>query len=126
MLRGFLAAAMAALPIVALGAASPLQDLQGQWARDDGETRMRIAPCGGDLCATNVWVKDPKGDEHVGDVLVMKLKPKSTTELDGEADDKRRNATYDLTLTVAGDTMKSHGCAVIGLVCKDSSWTRTK
>jgi uncharacterized protein (DUF2147 family) len=98
----------------------------GTWARADGATRITVKNCGADLCAVNVWVKDPGGDEAVGDKLVMTLKPKSDTELTGTAVDEKRNLTYDMTLTLDGSSMKTHGCVIAGLICKTADWSRVQ
>ena len=31
----------------------------GTWLSQTGETRVRIAPCGGQMCGTIAWVKNP-------------------------------------------------------------------
>ena len=36
----------------------------GTWLSQTGETRVRIAPCGGQMCGTIVWVKTPGKDVH--------------------------------------------------------------
>jgi uncharacterized protein (DUF2147 family) len=98
--------------------------LTGNWARDDGSVRMAIVPCGGAYCATNTWVKDPNGTEHVGDRLVLSLSPISPTVFQGEAYDVRRQAHYKMTITVQGGTLHTTGCVLLGIVCKDAGWTR--
>jgi uncharacterized protein (DUF2147 family) len=115
------------LPLVfcALAARASGQGLTGNWARDDGTVRMEILPCGGDYCATNTWVKDPNGDEKVGDKLILKLQPASGSVLQGQAYDVRRKATYKMTITLQGASMQTNGCVLLGIVCKSAGWTRT-
>ena len=98
--------------------------LSGNWARNDGATRMVIAPCGGAFCATNDWVKDPGGKEKVGDRLVLKLKPVSSSVFQGQAYDVRRQMTYKITLTLQGKAMRTSGCVLLGIICKNADWTR--
>ena len=43
----------------ATGESAP--DPSGTWNRGDGNAKVRIAPCGSNICATNVWIKDTSG-----------------------------------------------------------------
>ncbi len=106
--------------------AAPENGLTGNWARDDGVVQMVIAPCGGALCATNTEVKDPSGEQRVGDRLVLKLTPLSSSVFQGQAYDVRRQKTYKMTLTVQGTTLHVTGCVLLGIVCKGADWTRIK
>jgi uncharacterized protein (DUF2147 family) len=100
-------------------------DIDGQWARGDGEAKVRIAPCGGDICATNTWIKPGTRGEKEGDKLVMTIKPQSDEgSYSGTAFDPQRDMTYKITVTVDGDTMTTKGCIVAGLICKGVSWSR--
>ncbi len=101
-------------------------DPVGDWARDDGTTKMSIAPCGQKLCAKNTWVKDPNGDEKLGDVLEMTLEPKSATVFAGEAFDQRRDMTYSMKLSMTGSKMQTQGCVLLGIICKTADWTRVQ
>lgn len=104
-------------PVVAQ--ASP----EGEWARGDGKARVTIAPCGGDLCAINTWIKPGVKDEKVGDKLIMSVK-KDGAAWKGRAFDPQRNLNYRLTITMEESGMKTSGCVLGGLVCKTMTWTR--
>jgi uncharacterized protein (DUF2147 family) len=106
--------------------AAPENGLTGNWARDDGEVQMVIAPCGGALCATNTAVKDPSGEQRVGDRLVLKLNSLSSSVFQGQAYDVRRQRTYKITITVQGPTLRTTACVLLGIVCKSADWTRMK
>jgi uncharacterized protein (DUF2147 family) len=106
------------------GLARAAPDPMGDWARDDGSTRIQIAPCGADLCAVNTWVRDPEGREKVGDVLEMMVAPESGSALKGKAHDRRRDMTFSVTLSFDGDGMRSRGCVLFGLLCKSADWHR--
>lgn len=97
-------------------------DPSGVWLRDDGNARVRIAPCGSNICATNVWIKDTSGGEEVGDRLVLTLKPEGADSLKGEAFDPKRNRRFAMTLTVKPDGLSTRGC-IIGVLCKTVNWT---
>lgn len=116
------------LPLVfgaALAHASAASALTGNWARNDGEVRMKIVQCGANFCATNTWVKSTDTKEKVGDELIMMIKPVSGSVLQGQAYDVRRKATFKITVTVQGTSLRSQGCVLLGIVCKAADWTRT-
>lgn len=106
----------------AVAASQP--DPSGTWMRGDGNAKVRIAACGSDICATNLWIKDTSGGENVGDKLVMTVKPKSADILSGKAFDPKRNLTYSIQMTVKKASLVTRGCIVGGLVCKNVSWSR--
>jgi uncharacterized protein (DUF2147 family) len=106
--------------------ADGMSNASGVWNRDDGNARVQIAPCGKSLCATNLWIRDTSKGEAVGDKLIMTLTPKSGTTLTGKAYDPKRNLTYSITLQVSGKSLKTKGCVVGGLICKDVFWTPAK
>ncbi|WHA41912.1 DUF2147 domain-containing protein [Agrobacterium larrymoorei] len=106
------------------GGAALAQDINGQWARGDGNAKVQIAPCGSDTCAINTWIKPGTPKEKTGDKLVMSIKPTSDGEYSGTAFDPQRDLTYKLTVSVKGDSMTTKGCVLAGIVCKGVSWTR--
>ena len=99
-------------------------DIDGVWMRSDGNARVRIAPCGTDICATNLWIKDTSQGENVGDKLIMTLHPQTDKELTGKAFDPKRHLTYGITVTVDRDALSTRGCVLGGLLCKGVSWAR--
>ena len=99
-------------------------DPTGNYERDDGMTRVRVAPCGAAICATNTWIKDPASSEKVGDVLVMNLKPAGDKLLTGTAFDRKRDATYSFDMTVEPNQLLTKGCVFAKLICKDVAWRR--
>ena len=55
--------------IGALLAAGPAMaaEIVGTWQRSNGESRVRMSPCGGGVCGTITWLKNPgKSDAKVG------------------------------------------------------------
>lgn len=116
-----LALAIACLPVPAF--AEP-QSMAGHWARSDGAAKVRIAPCGRAMCATNTWVADTTGTEKVGDVLVMNVSQKSEGLLSGTAYDRRRKMSFGITISVAPEKLTSKGCVLGGLLCKAAGWSR--
>lgn len=98
--------------------------IEGQWARGDGNAKVRIAPCGSDICAVNTWIKPGTPREKTGDKLVMTIKAGADGNYAGTAFDPQRDMTYKLTVTVNGDKITTRGCIVAGLLCKGVDWTR--
>ena len=94
----------------------------GVWLRDDGNARVRIAPCGSKICATNLWIKDARKGEEVGDRLVMSLDRMSETKLAGTAYDPKRDRSYALTVIVGHNSLITRGCILRGLLCRNVNW----
>jgi len=114
---------LALSPLAALadtGAPSPL----GVWSRGDGKARVKIDPCGGKLCAVNVWIKPGTQDEKVGDVLELDVAPAGDGKLAGQAWDPQRKMHYRFSMTVGAQDMTTRGCVLAGLICKSMPWTR--
>lgn len=99
------------------------EGILGDWARGDGNARVRIAPCGGALCAINTWIRDSVSDEHVGDKLVMKVSG-SGSSMSGTAYDPQRKLNYSLEIKYGTESMQTRGCVLAGIICKSVSWTR--
>ena len=97
---------------------------KGNWSRGDGKAKVRIEPCGDDLCAINTWIKPGVKDEKVGDKLVMTVKTTAPAKWSGKAFDPQRNLTYRLSIDVSAERMTTRGCVLGGLICKSVGWTR--
>lgn len=109
-----------------LSISAQASDPDGIWARDDGNARVKIAPCGAKLCATNLWIRDTSKGEEVGDRLIMSLERKSDTELSGTAFDPKRDRTYSMTLIIEKNVLITRGCIIGGLLCRDVNWAPVK
>jgi uncharacterized protein (DUF2147 family) len=105
----------------AFGAEAPFL---GDWARGDGKTRIRVSPCGGAVCARNIWVKRGVSGEKVGDRLVLRVKPAGAGQWSGSAFDPQRNKTYSMRVSVADRRMTTSGCIMGGWICESMRWTR--
>ena len=114
----------AALLALTAGSALAEPNPRGTWMRDDGNARVKIEPCGGDLCATNVWIKDTSGGEEVGDRLVMSVKPVDDNTLDGSAYDAKRDMNFKIKIDVSDNSLTTRGCVVGGLLCKSMGWSK--
>lgn len=103
-------------------AAADTPDPSGQWLRDDGNARVEIAPCGPNVCATNLWIGDTSQGEEAGDRLVMSLEPRSGTTLAGTAWDEKRDRSYSITIEVGDSRLVTRGCVLGGILCRNVSW----
>jgi uncharacterized protein (DUF2147 family) len=104
----------------AFAAASP----SGQWTRADGSVRARISRCGTKICATTTWVKNPNGEEKLGDKFIMTITAGGPGHWTGSALDARRNLRYTVDLLMEGDRLTTRGCLSGGTACINADWTR--
>lgn len=122
------------------GAADP----NGTWLTEPGTSRIKIADCGGALCGTIVWIKDPIDPETqqprrdklnadadkrsrplIGVGIVLGMKPSGADTWAGQVYNAEDGNTYagSITMQPAG-TLRLEGCALGGLVCRAQIWTR--
>lgn len=111
--------------VLSLSAAAEAQSPLGNWARGDGDARVRIAPCGANLCATNTWIRNP-GSEKVGQVLIMKVRKVAAGLWKGSAYDPQRKLSVSMEMKVGKSNMATSGCIAGGLLCKTTQWARRK
>ena len=97
-------------------------ELSGTWLRDDGNARVRIAPCGDKTCATNLWIGDTSKGEEVGDRLVMTLARQRDGTFAGSAYDPKRDRTFSMTITARTGELITRGCILGRLICRDVNW----
>ncbi|WNJ90414.1 DUF2147 domain-containing protein [Bosea sp. 685] len=116
--RLLLALTFSSLSVASAAAA----DLDGTWLRDDGNARVRIAPCGDKICATNLWIGDTSTGEAVGDKLIMSLSRQADGSFSGEAYDPKRDWSYAMTIKTAAGGLTTRGCIVGRLICRDVTW----
>jgi uncharacterized protein (DUF2147 family) len=95
----------------------------GTWARSDGDSKVRIAPCGRAICATNIWIRDPGSSEKVGDILEIKLSGEGSV-FKGTAYDKQRNLTLTFEMNISKNSLTTKGCVLGGIICKTAAWSR--
>jgi len=110
--------------LLSLCGAAGAGNADGDWARGDGLARTHIAACGGAICATNIWAKNPQGDEKVGNRLIMTLNETGADHWTGSAFDPQRDRTYAMEMSVAGNRLTTRGCILGGIFCRSVGWTR--
>src|SRR4051812_4105226 len=116
----------------------------GTWLTQTGTSRIRVADCGGALCGTIIWLKEPndpetgkpKTDKNNSDAakrsrpllgvqIVLGMKPAGAGKWNGQVYNAEDGKTYSGNLTYpGGDSLQLQGCALGGLVCKSQTWTK--
>jgi uncharacterized protein (DUF2147 family) len=119
-------------------------DPTGVWLTQTGTSRIRVADCGGALCGTIIWLKEPndpdtgkpKTDKNNSDAakrsrpllgvqIVLGMKPSGADKWTGQVYNAEDGKTYSGNLTFSGGgSLQLQGCALGGLVCKGQTWTK--
>jgi len=137
---------LAAVALIALIGAEPARaaDPAGMWLTEGGKSRIRVADCGGALCGTIVWLKEPndpdtrkpKTDKNnsdaskrsrplIGVQIVLGMKPAGADKWSGQVYNAEDGKTYSGNLTFSGGgSLQLQGCALGGLICKGQTWTK--
>jgi uncharacterized protein (DUF2147 family) len=136
------------LSTIALAPSSPARaaDPLGTWYTADKDSQVRITNCGGALCGSLVWLKEPidpatgrpKTDSNNADAskrnrpllgipIVLAMKPSGTPDQwSGNVYNASDGKTYSGSFTMTGpNTAELKGC-VMSIICKTQTWTRAK
>ena len=92
---------IAALFLFVLASPAAAQQAAGLWLRENGESHVRIAPCGDALCGFVAWVKDPDLASDIGLKVFYGMKPSGPGEWEGEAFNPEDGKTYTGRMLVA-------------------------
>jgi uncharacterized protein (DUF2147 family) len=114
-------AAVPALPtppaISTPAAPSPL----GLWLTEQKEGKVRIEPCGSNLCGYSV---DAKSNQN-GEQVLINMKPDKDSKWRGRIHDPKTGSNYDSTIALKGaDFLRVQGCAFGGMFCGGQTWSR--
>ena len=129
-----------------LGAGAPARaqsaDPSGVWLTQDKDARVRISRCGGGVCGTITWLRDPldKGkpslDKNnpnpalrkrplIGMSLFQGMKPAGPGKWSGRIYNSDNGKTYEGGVTVVDrGNLKIEGCD--GPLCGAELWTRVQ
>jgi uncharacterized protein (DUF2147 family) len=134
------------LSTIALAPSGPARaaDALGTWYTADKDSQVRITNCGGALCGSLVWLKEPidpatgrpKTDKNNADAskqsrpllgvpIVLAMKPSGTPDQwSGNVYNASDGKTYTGSFTLTGpNTAELKGC-VMSIICKTQTWTR--
>jgi uncharacterized protein (DUF2147 family) len=138
--------AMIALWGGSLVAPARAADPTGTWYTADKDSQVRISNCGGALCGTLVWLKDPndpatgrpKTDKNNADAskqsrpllgvpIVLGMRPSGAADQwSGNVYNASDGKTYSGSFTMSdANTAELKGC-VLAVLCKSQTWTRAK
>ena len=136
---------VAAVAVAVLALSGPaVADPIGTWLTENGRSRVRVADCGGALCGTIIWLKEPNDPETgkpktdknnvdasqrsrplIGVPIVLSMKPNGGSKWSGQVYSPEEGKIFSGNLTEQGpNAVRLEGCALGGLVCKGQNWTR--
>jgi uncharacterized protein (DUF2147 family) len=93
----------------------------GVWLTEEKEGKVRIEPCGVNLCGYSV---DAKSNQN-GEQVLINMKPGKDSKWSGRIFDPNTGSTYDSTIALKGsDTLRVQGCAFGGMFCGGQTWSR--
>lgn len=110
---------------VSSGLPAHAEGVSGVWLNEAGTSKVRITNCGDAMCGHIVWVTGDKSPAKVGQRVFYDMKPSGENVWQGSAFDPESNKTYSGTMALAGNALKTSGCALGGLVCRSISWRRS-
>ena len=93
----------------------------GIWLTEEKEGKVRIEPCGGNLCGYSVDAKSNANGEQV----LINMKPDKDQKWSGRIHDPNTGSNYDSTIALKGrDELRVQGCAFGGMFCGGQTWSR--
>jgi uncharacterized protein (DUF2147 family) len=125
--------------LIAAAAPATAQKLSpaGTWVSQTGDTRVRIAPCGGQMCGTIAWVKSPGKDVHNPDpaqrgrdlvgIRMITMSASGADQWKGTLYRYTDGQTFSGSMKMTGqNTMELSGCIAGGLICRSQTWSRAQ
>ncbi|BAM89837.1 conserved hypothetical protein [Bradyrhizobium oligotrophicum S58] len=116
-------ATAAAPPTAAVAPRDPNSPV-GIWLTEEKEGKIRIEPCGTNLCG---YAVDAKTSQN-GEQILIDMRPSEKAQekkWSGRIFDPNSGSTYDSTIALKGaDNLKVQGCAFGGMFCGGQTWTR--
>jgi uncharacterized protein (DUF2147 family) len=98
-------------------ATSPL----GLWLTEEKGGKVRIEPCGRNLCGYSV---DAKSNQN-GEQVLINMKPGKDAKWHGRIHDPNTGSNYDSTIALKGaGVLRVQGCAFGGMFCGGQTWSR--
>lgn len=128
-----IAAAVLATALVATPALA--QEPIGTFASQTGDTRVRFAPCGNQICGTIVSVRGQTRDEknenaslrnrNLVGVRMITMRPAGANAWQGTLYNFQDGKTYNGRMSMpSANSMSLSGCVLGGLICRSQTWTR--
>jgi uncharacterized protein (DUF2147 family) len=119
-------------------------DATGTWLTQAGDAKVKVAKCGGGLCGTIVWLRQPMDTDTgkpavdnknpdralatrpiLGLQLFEAMRPDGPNRWSGRIYNADDGQSYQSHISVAGpDALKVEGC--VGALCGGETWSRTQ
>lgn len=127
-----------AIMLTSPNGAKAADGIEGIWASTDGESRIRIAPCGAKFCSQIVWLRIARKDENnekealrernvLGIQISDNLTLAGNNKWAGSVYSPEKGKTYRGFATVKGDDMTMKGCLTkAGILCQKVTFTRVQ
>ncbi|MBN8941731.1 MAG: DUF2147 domain-containing protein [Rhizobiales bacterium] len=126
---------LAAAATLMLATPAAANDPRGTWLSQSGETRVRFADCGGQLCGTIVSVSGQSRDEKNEDaalrgrslvgVRMITMRTNGANAWQGSLYNFQDGKTYNGRMTMpSANSMSLSGCVLGGLICRSQTWSR--
>jgi uncharacterized protein (DUF2147 family) len=109
---------------LAAGTTAALADPSGTWQRDNGASRVKVAPCGENFCGTIVWLKDADGPAKIGQRVFYDMAPAGANKWSGKAFNPEDGKTYSGTMALSGASLTTSGCVLGGIICRSVNWRK--
>ena len=139
---GFVIAMLTAV-LAATQANAQAGGTDGIWLTQAGDAKVRVSKCGGGICGTVVWLREPidpaTGKPQIDDKnsnpalarrpiiglsLFMGMRPAGANKWSGQIYNADDGKTYASSISATGpDTLKVEGC--VGAFCGGETWTRS-
>ena len=98
----------------------------GEWVRDNGEAKMKVAACSQFSCGTIIWVDSDDRKEDIGKRVFHGMKQTGPNSWEGKAFNPRDGKTYTGKWALSGSTLTTSGCTMNGMLCRDMVWSRSR
>jgi len=101
-------------------------DVSGTWLRETGQSKVKFGPCGGGaVCGNLVWITPGvETPAKVGQRLFFDMKSTGPNSWSGSYSNPDDGKTYAAKMSLSGGTLTTEGCAMGGMICRSSTWTR--
>jgi uncharacterized protein (DUF2147 family) len=92
----------------------------GIWTTEKNEGRVRIEPCGQNLCGYTVEANSAPGKQ-----VLIDMKPGKSNVWNGKIHDVKNGGIYTSNISLHGpNALRVEGCAMGGMLCGGQTWAR--
>ena len=125
-----------ATALILMSTSAFAQSVTGVWQREDKTSKVKFSECGSSICGTIVWTNAPRKDDKnpndalktrstVGVQVFYGMNSTGASSWSGKAYNPEDGKVYTGKMSLAGNVLTTQGCALGGLICKSTSWSRS-